>query len=716
MVVTKVDAQEGGEKPQQVLVAPWARVTIMASALAVGGALSWRLTGSAVPTEPRQAIIFQTGLLLVVLGSAILEHKFTRPADSLVNSLMGIVSLVTVYATSPRAAWWFVFAYCALVFVMALACVALSTGPDVSGWRALVAKGTYGPAVYLGRARLLFSIVFLFGVFAFYSLGSRAAAVLVAFWGVFIALWPLRLPEFLTSLRRAVSSPTPLGRVVRREWPSLVRVELQPGVSWNEQEPRIYQDADGGQYLVVPLYKQVREQQALATGLLAPLSGPRQERLISGFVYDLPAGGQLKSGAVTSPWGADPDSHLVGIVIEDSVIGAIRFETWRPDLCREGLLVSCDVAGQQVFFQITAGITREETLESDRLGSQVGVAAQLGTLDTVGFQKCDWLPTMNTPVFAASDSLGQAQDVPEGDFVFGRIPGANLAVSGPLSDFVDFHTAILGVTGSGKTELAFDMIRHCVERGLKVICIDLTARYGDRLSDLDVQNLTISDDMVSKLEQHLFDVETGEYGAKEEKKQLGLLRSDLREDVTARLVDFLTSAETSARVGIITLNEISNTKATLFTTELYMTCLLNFAKAKPDTCPRCLVVVEEAHTVMPESSTMGLGDNESKALVSKISQIALQGRKYRIGLLVIAQRTATVTKTVLTQCNTIVAFNSFDETTTNFLAGMFGMEHAQAVRDLPRLHAVVYGKAVRSDRPLIVGIPFDPEKALDAPG
>ncbi|MEO8291675.1 MAG: hypothetical protein ABI635_00935 [Actinomycetota bacterium] len=217
------------------------------------------------------------------------------------------------------------------------------------------------------------------------------------------------------------------------------------------------------------------------------------------------------------------------------------------------------------------------------------------------------------------------------------------------------------------------------------------------------------------LEERLFDAETGQYGAGAEKKQLRQLRDELYGDVTLKLRDFLTSDGETARVGIVTLNEISNTKATLFITELYMTCLLNFAKENSETCPRCLVVVEEAHTVMPESSTMGLGDYDSRGLVSKISQIALQGRKYGIGLLVVAQRTATVTKTVLTQCNTIVAFSSFDETTTNFLAGVFGMEHARAVRDLPRLHAIVYGKAVRSERPIIVEIPFDPQKALDSP-
>ncbi len=65
---------------------------------------------------------------------------------------------------------------------------------------------------------------------------------------------------------------------------------------------------------------------------------------------------------------------------------------------------------------------------------------------------------------------------------------------------------------------------------------------------------------------------------------------------------------------------------------------------------------------MPEANTMGLGDFDSKGLVGKIAQIALQGRKFGVGLLVLAQRTATESKTVLTQCNTIISFTCYDDT------------------------------------------------------
>ena len=108
------------EKQDAPRVAPWARVAILLGALIAACALSYYSTGAVIPTSAPDALIFQSTLLFVVLGSAVLEHKFTRPADSVVNGLMGMVSLVTVANIAPQAAWWAVFLYCAAVFAIAL--------------------------------------------------------------------------------------------------------------------------------------------------------------------------------------------------------------------------------------------------------------------------------------------------------------------------------------------------------------------------------------------------------------------------------------------------------------------------------------------------------------------------------------------------------------------------------------------------------------------
>ena len=90
-------------------------------------------------------------------------------------------------------------------------------------------------------------------------------------------------------------------------------------------------------------------------------------------------------------------------------------------------------------------------------------------------------------------------------------------------------------------------------------------------------------------DQKLFDAETGQYGAGKEKQALKGFADKLRDDVGKQLEAFLTSADPKCRMGLITLSEISNTKATLFITELYLTCLLKFARDHSDKCPRILI-------------------------------------------------------------------------------------------------------------------------------
>lgn len=131
-----------------------------------------------------------------------------------------------------------------------------------------------------------------------------------------------------------------------------------------------------------------------------------------------------------------------------------------------------------------------------------------------------------------------------------------------------------------------------------------------------------------------------------------------------------------------------------------------FLYAKRTPGKKFCIVLEEAHTVVPETSFLGdLGDYSSnKGLVSKMGQIALQGRKFGVGLLVIAQRTANVSKTVLTQCNTVVCFQAFDETSFTFLGNYVGKDMVQALPNLKQYHAVVAGKAVKSNMPMIIDL------------
>lgn len=696
---------------QKTHPAPWARVTVMLLGLLGALLLAWVLTGSVIPRDSKESLIFQNGLLLLVLGSAIIEHKFTRPADAVVNGLMGVVTLVPVYPSAPRLAWAIVFSYALLIFVVASICVALSEKPAPTGRKQWLTNATYYFATTFGQARIFFSVLILFGAFSFYSIRSTETVILLLFWAFYVLAWFTGLPTALTRLMQRTAAAPSIASIVRVDAPNIVRAELVPGSTWTKTTPKACCQADGTTGLLVPLYSAIQADKRIGTGLFIPYAWAENAPQ-PGQILDVPKAQRPSDAELSSLLGGDATCPLIGFVVEGSEIGSIRFEIWDPLQCEEGQLVWIGAGASRVYYQIVNGETREEAFESNRHGFQVAVAAQVGTFVAgAGFQKYPWLPSMNAPVFGVPATFGV--DLKAGkdtDFQLGTIPKSSIPVSLTAAEAFDHHVAILGVTGSGKTELTFDLIRHAIAQGSKVIAVDLTARYTGRLADLTPTNLSLTPALASELSARLFAVETGTYGAGKERGELKALGDKLTADIKQAVVAFMQDGSGTGRLGLITLPEISNTKATLFITELFLTIILNYAKETGAVSPRTLIVLEEAHTVIPEPSTMGLGDYDSRGLVGKIAQIALQGRKYRVGLLVVAQRTATVSKSVLTQCNTIISFSCIDDTSIGFLSNVFGSEYASLLPTLPHLQAVAFGKAIRSQRPLIVQIPFSEAK------
>ena len=77
---------------------------------------------------------------------------------------------------------------------------------------------------------------------------------------------------------------------------------------------------------------------------------------------------------------------------------------------------------------------------------------------------------------------------------------------------------------------------------------------------------------------------------------------------------------------IFELSEISNTRATLRATEMYLSEIFKWAQKNRG--GKILLVLEEAHTIIPEINLYGHDKVDTAAVVGRMSQIALQGRKY----------------------------------------------------------------------------------------
>jgi hypothetical protein len=114
---------------------------------------------------------------------------------------------------------------------------------------------------------------------------------------------------------------------------------------------------------------------------------------------------------------------------------------------------------------------------------------------------------------------------------------------------------------------------------------------------------------------------------------------------------------------------------------------------------RCCVVYEEAHSLIPEwNSVASDGD---KTATNGTAKAILQGRKFGLGCLVITQRTANVTKSILNQCNTVFGLRVFDATGMEFLGNYIGGDYAGVLSTLEDRHAVVFGRASSCRDPVL---------------
>nr|WP_245212695.1 ATP-binding protein [Rhodohalobacter sp. SW132] len=392
---------------------------------------------------------------------------------------------------------------------------------------------------------------------------------------------------------------------------------------------------------------------------------------------------------------------FVGVVIEKSSIGSIKFEySKQTDDIQEGDLLELKVGSHRLFYQVISGTTELEKLESkNETGFIEGEAIQLGEWqnDLLSFQKFGWVPSINTPIFKADTSNIEIQEYKYPEFQLGTIPNTNLPSIINLNEAVSHHLALLGVTGSGKSFLAREIIKS-LKTDTNVICIDFTGEYKTDLEELDPVEL-IKVEGLSSLEETFADKH--EKALNRRPAEELALKKKIQGQLDEYVKEFIEGEE---NLGLFELPALSNTSFILEFTQFFIESVFNYAKENKGS--RVCLVLEEAHTIVPETNFLGdLGDyGSSKALVNKMSQIALQGRKYGVGLMVIAQRTANVSKTVLTQCNSIICFQAFDETSFTFLGNYIGKNLVQALPNLKQYHAIVTGKAIRSNLPMIVNL------------
>ncbi len=663
-----------------------------------------------IPSSGLESLWLLSGISLW-LFSLLSSPWFRPPRDTFANAVTALILLTTAGLTGSAAEQ---------SSLVALRYVGISWAVAMAGI-SLVAMIRYDRSPLdppgkllnrlcdtLGRGEIVYTPPALICILGGFPNSSGTTAALLILWIVMVVVRPVELGLSLyRHLRTDLSARTlvpQVGTIERIDHPNIVRVKLLRSGSWKSGALHIAAMPDGDQQYLLALFTQMQGTEVVGTGIcVAKVAEP----IVSGAGCVHESHDYEKTREFIANLSGVRGAEIAGFTVEQSSIGKIWFESSENLDLAEGEVVFTRIRGSQIFFQIVEAQTAEETFDQNPRGTHIVRAAQLGAYSAErGFVKFPWLPNMNMPVFRSGEMAFEATILNNRQFIIGTVPSTNIGVAVNVDDLITYHTAILGVTGTGKTELALTVIREAITKGSKVFCVDFTGEYRHRLADLNPTFPALPPKAVAEFDAKLFAVETGAYGAGNEKKDLDAFLKTIRNDVAIAVDTFLKSDE--QQLAVLELSELSSSRASIRVTEVYLSSIMEWARANRR-ARQIMLVLEEAHTIIPETFSAGF-DANTQYVVNRIGQIALQGRKYGVGLLVVSQRTALVSKTILSQCNTFFAHALIDQTSLNFLESVFSHDHVKVIPNLRFLEFLAFGKAVQVERPILLRREFDPAK------
>jgi hypothetical protein len=675
----------------------------------------WHFKGTIFPQDTVGLVIFSS-LLMLSFNTLILEHYFTKPTDVLASSIAVLLTITPIRKDLVSLGLW----YDALFFfslgfgglaVTSLALFAPNEPEDTTQNK--IAKVIKDFVVRFGSSKVQFFCLFVLTIF-FYIDSKSQYFLLLFIYSAFVLLEPwkfiMKIPHFVKT-----KPPQGIGQIFSVQSKNTFLVKLydkRPSVNiFDFVEFKYSMDEEKGvrRGLILDNYLLNQEQ------WVKVLVVDEINKIFEHKIYNLFKDENIVF-KISKPESNSYLEKFVGLIDENSTISTIRFIYNSQKEISDGQLLEVFIRGKKILYQVIQGVTKIETLEQkNESGYIVGVAIQLGIWqhENGNFEKYGWVPFINSPVYMASKIL--VPEIGSNEYEIGKIPNSNYPVIIKKDITLTHHTAILGVTGTGKSIFARNLIRqYLTDENTKVICIDFTDEYNGKFSDL--KPVKVIPDAVAEQAFKDIDFIEKEVGKNYNKDNDATVakRKEVSANIHKAISEFLKNSET--KLAIFELPDVTNTSGILEYTKTFFKILFHIAKKDKSFGNRVCLVLEEAHTIIPEWNFAGIADKSSQSLLNTIAQIALQGRKFNVGLLVIAQRTANVSKTVLTQCNTIISFQEFDKTSSDFLANYFGQGIAETLPNLKFRQAIAAGKGLKSNVPMIFEVPHieEPDVPVEA--
>lgn len=672
------------------------------------------------PASGGKAVWFYTGLASLLLGNHLVTPYFSKPVDAISYAVASAAALLGAenlakWGQIETTAFYIVMDYCAFVLIVSFAAIFFRNSEH--GFATKISRTSAILAASFGNHRAVFGLTMLVATYLFHrdSVSQTYLICLVCIIGVVARpdeVFSALLGQLRKIWRGTFEAPI-LGAVAAIQNPNVYLIRQTEDRSIPFGTPVAIKVPGRKAFHAVALDWVGRDESNLlrcidasAFGCTSTDSIPSDCQTMREETAVVISAESLTSSSL-APILDTCTNRLVGLVAPETSNERLYFEVVTTQELQQGLLVQVNVQGNNVIYQILDGLTKDEIVhQKNTFGIVRAQAKKIGVwnADAAKFITSKWLPFLNEPVLLAEPS-NQAGD----ENVIGHFPGGAYPVQlANLDHLVTHNTAILGILGVGKSMLAIELVERMMARGIKVICLDLTDQYA---SELDSYYDKASEDL--RL-QKLYSVgATGKTNVKinvDEGGSVNTVRAELFKEIQSfmasdslRLLIFNPARfevwkqdsrpfNNNASMLALTVCQI-----TQLISEMTLDCVQSLGATG---CARVCLVYEEAHSLVPEWNSVAF-DGDKAATVGTARSI-LQGRKYGMGCLLITQRTANVTKTILNQCNTIFAMRTFDDTGKEFLSNYVGRDYAETLSSLPERQAVFFGRASSCENPVLI--------------
>ncbi|QWK19625.1 MAG: DUF87 domain-containing protein [Hydrogenobacter thermophilus] len=316
----------------------------------------------------------------------------------------------------------------------------------------------------------------------------------------------------------------------------------------------------------------------------------------------------------------------------------------------------------------------------------------------------------------------------------GKLLNTNLSVYLDITKISSMHMAVIGTTGAGKTTFVRRLIEHLGSDYVKFFVIDVFGEYYEKLM-VDRERIEYI-----KLPYTLFPIDTDDikdlfksYGVDigekslEEKAFFMTLRRSLKPDLElisykeksleelllsssppslkSEVEDFLTILKrdfgdssiknqvdiyhmlkkglySDKDIVLYDLKDVLNLDARINIVGLLMKEIFILSRLDGK---RRIIVLEEAHNFAPERGALDIPFGRENISYTMTKRIALEGRKFGVGLIAITQRPANISKYVLSQLNTQAIFRLITKNDLDAVSVFFEESQLELLKVLPSL-------------------------------